>query len=76
MLPTCVNYTVTRAVYHDFLILPEPHSPNRKSYLDHNASIDADFLKKVPFGAIEVCNENLRGHICPKNWKKLTIAQA
>jgi hypothetical protein len=44
-----------REIYKDprclpFFFLPEPYIPNRNSHLDHNASIDADFLKKVPFG--------------------------
>jgi hypothetical protein len=50
-----------------FFILPEPYSPNGNSHLDHNASIDADFLKEVPFGGVEICKENFRGHICPQN---------
>jgi hypothetical protein len=33
-----------------FIILPDPYSPNGNSHLDNNASIDVDFLKKVPFG--------------------------
>jgi hypothetical protein len=37
-----------------FFILPEPYSPNGNSRLDHNAAIDADFLKLVPFGGVEI----------------------
>jgi hypothetical protein len=33
-----------------FLILRHAYRPNGNSQLDHNASIDADFLKEVPFG--------------------------
>jgi hypothetical protein len=51
-------------------ILPDFYSPNRNSHLDHNASIDADFLKEVPFGGVEIFNENFRGHICPQKLKK------
>jgi hypothetical protein len=36
-------------------ILPEAYSPNGNSHLDHNASIDADFLREVPFGGLEIC---------------------
>jgi hypothetical protein len=32
------------------VFIKEPYSPNGNSHLDHNASIDADFLKEVPFG--------------------------
>jgi hypothetical protein len=74
--PIYVKYTVTGGVYL-FFILREPYSPNGNSHLDHNASIDADFLKEVPFGGVEICKENFRGHICPQKLKKiLTIAQA
>jgi hypothetical protein len=58
-----------------FFILREPYSPNGKSHLDHNASIDANFLKEVPFGGLEISKENFRGHICPPKFGKklLTI---
>jgi hypothetical protein len=50
---------------------------NGKSHLDPNASIDADFLKDVPFGGLEVCKENFRGQICPPKLKNfLTTAKA
>jgi hypothetical protein len=62
--PHMVKYTVNRGVYLLF-ILPEPYSPNWNSHLDHNASIDADFLNEVPFGSVEICKEKFRGHICP-----------
>jgi hypothetical protein len=64
-----VKYTVTPGVY-PFFILPEPYSPNGNSQVDHNASIDADFLKEVPFGDVEICKENFRGHICSSKLKK------
>jgi hypothetical protein len=35
-------------------IRPGPYSPNGNSHLDYNASIDADFLKEVPFGGVEI----------------------
>jgi hypothetical protein len=55
----------------------EPYSPNGNSHLYHYASIDADFLKVLPFGGVEICKENFMGHICPQKLKKiLTIAQA
>ena len=54
-----------------------PYRPNRNNHVDHNASIDADFLKEVPFGGVEIYNENFSGHICPQKLKKfLTVAQA
>jgi hypothetical protein len=53
-----------------FFILREAHSPNGNSQLDHNASIDADFLKEVPFGGLDICKEICRGHICPQKLKK------
>jgi hypothetical protein len=50
VLPIYVKYTVTKTVYHFFIILGHAYSPNGNSQLDHNASMDADFLKAVPFG--------------------------
>jgi hypothetical protein len=50
-----------------FFILPDPYSPNGNSHLDHNASIDADFLKEVPFGGVEICKENFRVTFALKN---------
>jgi hypothetical protein len=49
-------------------ILRQPYSPNGKSHLDHNASIDADFLKEVPLEAVEICKK-FQGHIWHKNIK-------
>jgi hypothetical protein len=66
LLPIYVKYTVTGGVYF-FFILPDPYSPNGNSHLDHNASIDADFLKEVPFGGLEICKENFRVIFAPKN---------
>jgi hypothetical protein len=65
-----VKYTVTGGVYPFSFILREPYSPNGNSHLNHNASIDADFLKEVPFGDVEICKENCRGHICPQKLRK------
>jgi hypothetical protein len=60
-----------------FFILPDLYSPNGNSHLDQNASIDADSLRVVPFGGLEVCKENFRGQLCPQKLKKnFTIAQA
>jgi hypothetical protein len=68
---------VYQSVYLFFLILRHAYSPNGNSHLDQNASIDADFLRVVPFGGLEVCKENFMGQICPQKLKKiLTIAQA
>jgi hypothetical protein len=51
-----------------FLILRHVYSPNENSHLDHNASIDADFLKEVPFGGLEVYAKKFLGVIfAPKN---------
>jgi hypothetical protein len=35
-----------------------PYSPNENSHLDHNASIDADFLKEVPSGGSRYLGRN------------------
>jgi hypothetical protein len=60
-----------------FFILPDPYSPNGNSHLDHNASIDADFLKKVHFGGVEIYKKNFRGLNCPQKLKIfLTAAKA
>jgi hypothetical protein len=50
-----------------FFILREPYSPNGNSHLDHNASIDADFLKKVPFGVSRLAKKILGVIFAPKN---------
>jgi hypothetical protein len=73
--PIYVRFTVTGGVYLFVFILREPYSLNGKSYLDHNASIDADFLKVVPIGGVEICKETFMGQICPRKLKKMTIAQ-
>jgi hypothetical protein len=60
-----------------FFILPDPCSPKGNSHLDHNTSIDADFLKEVPFGGVEFGKANFRDHICPQKVKNfLTAAKA
>jgi hypothetical protein len=60
-----------------FFILRLAYRPNKNSNLHHIASIDADFLKEVPFGGLNICKKVFRGHICPQKLKKiLTIAQA
>jgi hypothetical protein len=58
---------VTKSVYLLFFILRQAYRPNKNSNLDHIASIDADFLKEVPFGGLDIWKEIFRGHICPKN---------
>jgi hypothetical protein len=59
-----------------FFILPDLYSQNGSSYLDQNASINADFLRVVPFEGLEICKENFKGQICPPKLKKnLTILQ-
>jgi hypothetical protein len=50
-----------------FFILRQAYSPNGNSHLDQNASIDADFLKEVPFGGLEICKKNFRVIFAPKN---------
>jgi hypothetical protein len=52
--------------------LRHAYSPNGNSQLDHNASIDADFLKEVPFGGLDICKEIFRGHFRPQKWKKFS----
>jgi hypothetical protein len=60
-----------------FFILRQAYRPNKNSNLDHIASIDADFLKEVPFGGLNIYKKIFRGHICPQKLKKfVTIAQA
>jgi hypothetical protein len=49
-------------------LLPDPCSPNGKSNLYHNASIDADFLKEVPFGVSRFAKK-FRGHFSPQQLK-------
>jgi hypothetical protein len=70
-----VKYTVTGGVYVIF-ILREPYSPNGKRHLDHNASIDADFLKEVPFGVSRFAKKILGVIFAPKIENISTIAQA
>jgi hypothetical protein len=53
-----------------FFLLRHAYSPNGNSQLDHNASIDADFLKEVPFGGLDIWKKIFRGHICPQKLKK------
>jgi hypothetical protein len=68
-------YSYRRCLPFSF-ILPDLYSPNGNSHLDHNSSTDADFLKVVPFGGVEICRENFRGRICSQKLTKfLTIAQ-
>jgi hypothetical protein len=49
-----------------FFVLRQAYIPNGNSHVDQNASIDADFLKEVPFGGAEVCKENCRVKFDPK----------
>jgi hypothetical protein len=48
-------------------ILRQPYSPNGNSHLDHNASIDADFLKEVPFGVSRFAKKILGVIFAPEN---------
>jgi hypothetical protein len=50
-----------------FFILRQAYSPNGNSHLDHNASIDADFLKEVPFGVSRFAKKILGVIFAPKN---------
>jgi hypothetical protein len=63
---TYVKYTVTKGVYL-FFILRQAYSPNGNSHLYHNASIDADFLKEVPFGVSRFAKKILGVIFAPKN---------
>jgi hypothetical protein len=54
LLPIYLKYTVTAGVCLFLLILREPYSLNGKRHLDHNASIDADFLKETPVRGVEI----------------------
>jgi hypothetical protein len=70
-------YSYQKCLPFSFFILRHAYSPNGNSQLDHNASIDADFLKEVLFGSVDNCKEIFQGHICPQKLKKIfTIAQA
>jgi hypothetical protein len=64
-----VKYTVTGGV--QLFILPEPYSPNGTSHLDHNASIDADFLKEVPSGVLRFGKKILGVIFVPKIEEKI-----
>jgi hypothetical protein len=44
-----------------------PYSPNGNSHLDHNASIDADFLKVVSFGVSRFAKKISGVIFAPKN---------
>jgi hypothetical protein len=60
-----------------FFFLGKPYSPNGNSHLDQNASIDADFLKKVPFGVSRFAKKIVGVKFASKKFKKfLVIAQA
>jgi hypothetical protein len=50
-----------------FSFLRQAYSPTWNSQLDHNASIDADFLKEVPFGGLDIAKKFLRVIFAPKN---------
>jgi hypothetical protein len=50
-------------------ILPEPYSPKGNSHLEHNASIDADFPKEVPFG-VSRFTKKILGSYFPPNLNK------
>jgi hypothetical protein len=63
-------YSYSRTHVDIFFILPDPYSLNGNRHLDHNASIDADFLKEMPFMGVEICKKHLRGQICPPKLKK------
>jgi hypothetical protein len=54
-------------VYLSFSIHPDPYSPNGKSHLDRNASIDADFLKEVPFEVSRLAKNILGVIFAPQN---------
>jgi hypothetical protein len=59
-------------VFTFLFILRQPYSPNGKRHLDHNASIDADFLDKKPFGVSGFAKEIL-GVIFAPNLKKNSL---
>jgi hypothetical protein len=64
--PHIREYTVTKSVYL-FFILQHAYSPNENSQLDHNASIDADFLKEVPLGVWIFAKKFLGVIFAPQN---------
>jgi hypothetical protein len=51
-IPEIYSY---RRCLPSFFILRQAYSPNGNSHLDHNASIDADFLMEVPFWGLDIC---------------------
>jgi hypothetical protein len=71
----CEIYSYQRRL-PSFFILPETYSPNVNSHLDHNVSIDADFLKEVPFGSVEVMKENFMVIFAPKIEKFLYCSKS
>jgi hypothetical protein len=72
-----VKYTVTGGVYIFYFYSSGTYSPNGNSQLDHNASIDADFLKEVPFGVSRFAKK-FQGSYLPSKIKKyfLTASEA
>jgi hypothetical protein len=62
--PTTMGITFPRS------ILRHAYNPNGNSQLDNNASIDADFLKEVAFGGLNICKETFKVHICLQTFRK------
>jgi hypothetical protein len=72
-----IRETYTCRRYLPFLFLVrQPYSLNGNSHLDRNASIDVDLVKVVPFGGVEICEQNFRGHICPQKLKNKVFTPA
>jgi hypothetical protein len=67
---------VQKMITIGFFILPDPYSPNGNSHLDHNASIDADFLKEVPLWGVKICKKILGVIFASKIEKTFLIAKA
>jgi hypothetical protein len=63
-------YSYQKCLPFIFFILRHAYSPNGNNHLDHNASIEADFLKEVPFRGLNICKEIFRGQNCPQKIDK------
>jgi hypothetical protein len=73
LLPICVKCTVTRGIYLSFFHSYGTLLLERNSHLDHYASIDADFLKEVPFGVLRPAKKILGVIFAPKNLRNVQL---
>jgi hypothetical protein len=77
LLPICVKYSYPRNACLPFYYSSRSYSPNGNSHLDHNASIDADFRKEMPFWGVKISKKDVRVIFAAENWKNfLTVSKA